>query len=427
MFFFVSLLPVLVFCLPQPFASEFPNLTCTPVGTGLSARVPLCTPALPCVHLLASYAALGITTINVSDFGAPNSLPLSLGSSQQCSTRPAISPASDARNDGALSSLVVEGMTRYFCQFAPAGQGLPLLIDFPGSGGFARNAYTTTRFRQKAETEVIKPGVTGYVFVSMSPLNRHWPPSGLIGPTEDGAKQDFLYRNYSDNEDVKFIDELINSLVSSGKVDQRYIFLSGHSNGAQFAHFYGIVRASIPSKHGHRVAAGNCKNSINQKFSEILQNSIQSPLFLEQTLLVLLAVTRTVHSLMEAFLQVLTIHVLQTCLCFSSDLGVMVRLVDFFFFCLNRTCFCSCPLLSSAAFYLDDHAKCDWSILQRHTHPFGRQSTESVCLRHKLQRFKGTSKSWRSPNIVGAHHYGLFSPFRDCSNRNNTSSSSSSK
>lgn len=100
-----------------------------------------------------------------------------------------------------------------------------------------------------------KPGTTGYVFVSMSPLNRHWPPSGLLGSQEDSSKQDFLYRNYSDNEDVRFIDELINSFVSRGKVDPNYVFLTGHSNGAQFAHFYGIIRAGTPSAYGYRAAA----------------------------------------------------------------------------------------------------------------------------------------------------------------------------
>lgn len=38
-------------------------------------------------------------------------------------------------------------------------------VDFPGSGGFARIAWSETRLRQKAETEVLKTGKTGYVFV----------------------------------------------------------------------------------------------------------------------------------------------------------------------------------------------------------------------------------------------------------------------
>jgi hypothetical protein len=259
--------------LPTPWATDFPNITCSPVGRGLSARVPRCTPALPCVHLLSTYASLGITTINISDFGE----------NQVCSTRIGTA-AVDARNDGPTSSITVDGEARYFCKFEPPGTALPLLIDFPGSGGFARVAWSETRFRQKAETEVLvrsswnrsavfhivfskkkkfffdfsffqKVGTTGYLFVSMSPLNRHWPPSGLLGSDEDSAKQDFLYRNYSDNEDVRFVDELINSFVSRGKVDPNYVFLTGHSNGAQFAHFYGIVRAGTLSPYGHRPAA----------------------------------------------------------------------------------------------------------------------------------------------------------------------------
>lgn len=124
----VFVFSLLVFCngLPVPWATDFPNITCSPVGRGLNASVPLCSASNPCVHLLSTYAVLGITTISVEDYGAPGVYPG--GQTQQCSTRIGI-PVADARNDGPISSITLsDGRVRYFCKYEPAGTSLPLLI-----------------------------------------------------------------------------------------------------------------------------------------------------------------------------------------------------------------------------------------------------------------------------------------------------------
>ncbi len=138
--------------------------------------------------------------------------------------------------------MVVRGTTRYFCSSSGAGNGLPLVLFFPGSGGTAAGIYnsalpTLPGLRQLADSFVIKPGVTGYVFVSIHPRNRHWPTlSGGI----DGAKNDFVFRS-SANEDVAFADQLIDSLVASGKVDARFVFVVGWSNGAYISQVSCII------------------------------------------------------------------------------------------------------------------------------------------------------------------------------------------
>jgi poly(3-hydroxybutyrate) depolymerase len=147
---------------------------------------------------------------------------------------------------------MVKGTTRYFCSFEPPGNGLPLVVVFPGSGANAGWMYFGTRWRQKAETEEIKPGVTGYVMLIVQQLNRHWPRAIIGG--EDGTKGDILYRDYAQNEDMMMVDQLIDGLVSSGTVDPEYIFASGWSNGCMFSQAYAISRWTQRTPGGNRVA-----------------------------------------------------------------------------------------------------------------------------------------------------------------------------
>jgi len=131
---------------------------------------------------------------------------------------------------------------------------LPLVFFFPGSGSQANviwNTYDASNpgLRQLADSFVIKPGTTGYLLISVHPLNHHWP-----SPNEDGAKNDFIYRSLT-SPDFNFFDSLIDTLVASGQVDPNYIFLSGWSNGCQTSQYYGITRNNLPTFGGNRVRA----------------------------------------------------------------------------------------------------------------------------------------------------------------------------
>ncbi len=222
----LSALVLLASGLPASWTSKYPSITCS--AAGLTAPPPLCSAADPCTDLLALYAPL--TSLNVSD---------TLGPATDCRT--SLTIGANARNDGPMRTVTVGATTRYYCSSDTPGTGLPLVLFFPGSGGTAASIYNSYQasfpgLRQLADSYLLKPGVTGYLFVSVHPRNHHWP--SLFG--QDGAKNDFVFRNPA-NEDVVFVDQLIDSLVASGKVDARYIFIIGWSNGCQMGQVSGVV------------------------------------------------------------------------------------------------------------------------------------------------------------------------------------------
>ena len=51
----------------------------------------------------------------------------------------------------------------------------------------------------------------------------------------EGTKNDYLYRDFKKNVDIKFVDKLIDKFVAKKEVDPQRIFVSGWSNGGQFA------------------------------------------------------------------------------------------------------------------------------------------------------------------------------------------------
>ena len=59
----------------------------------------------------------------------------------------------------------------------------------------------------------------------------------------------------SKNPDVRALDHMIDTIAASGAVDARRIYVIGWSNGAFFAHLYGIARSVAPTPGKHYVAA----------------------------------------------------------------------------------------------------------------------------------------------------------------------------
>jgi poly(3-hydroxybutyrate) depolymerase len=81
--------------------------------------------------------------------------------------------------------------------------------------------------------------------------NLHWPTAD----PEEGSKHDSYHRNPATNRDVAFVDHLIDSLVAEGVADPKRIYLTGWSNGARFAAYYGITRHETSTPGGNKVAA----------------------------------------------------------------------------------------------------------------------------------------------------------------------------
>jgi len=184
------------------------------------------------------------------------------GTGTDCKTT--LSYGVNARNDGPMLTFIsIQNQSRHYCSSQPNGtaSGLPLVLFFPGSGSQANTIYNGyvagyPGLRQLADSFVIKSGVTGYLLISVHPLNHHWPtPSvGPLATGEDGAKNDYIFRSLN-SPDFSFVDSLIDFLVASGQVDPNYIFLSGWSNGCYMSQYYGILRNNAPTMGGNRVRA----------------------------------------------------------------------------------------------------------------------------------------------------------------------------
>jgi len=154
-------------------------------------------------------------------------------------------------NDGPAKKWIdPQGIPRYWCAFIPKDTSekikKPLIIYIPGSGGSADNIYDFTSLRKKAiDYDFSSDGkAKGFILISVQGRNLHWPTVDA----QDGSKFDSYHRNLATNPDVLFLDYLIDHMVTELKiVNPKQIYLTGWSNGARFATFYGINRSRPPS------------------------------------------------------------------------------------------------------------------------------------------------------------------------------------
>jgi hypothetical protein len=78
------------------------------------------------------------------------------------------------------------------------------------------------------------------------------------GKAFDGPHWDTYFRDLatvSRNPDIRALDHMIDTIASSGEVDEKRIYVMGWSHGAFFAHLYGIARSTTPTPGHHYVAA----------------------------------------------------------------------------------------------------------------------------------------------------------------------------
>ena len=216
-------------------------------SNGLVDPMLTCSVERPCTHLLGTYEWIGVDTLD------------NAGVAPTCATHnSAVSAGRVAYDDGTPSSWVdQDGLDRWACEFRPegtaSGSKRPLLVYVHGSGGTAASVYNQTSLRTKAIDDDLSgdPARPGFILLSVQGRNLHWVTEG----NQDGSKHDAFYRDLSGNRDVAFVDHLIDQRVAEGVVDPDRIYLTGWSNGARFAAFYGIGRRGTATAGGHRVAA----------------------------------------------------------------------------------------------------------------------------------------------------------------------------
>ncbi len=130
-------------------------------------------------------------------------------------------------------SIISQGITRYYSLFRPKDYGsrekIPLVIAFVGAGG-------NYEFGVEVGLQNIADS-TGFMLVSPQPSGFRWA---------DGAAS-----NTTGLEDLTFISELLDTLITRYKVDSLRIYLTGISSGAFLSfrlasHFSARIRAIAP-------------------------------------------------------------------------------------------------------------------------------------------------------------------------------------
>lgn len=147
------------------------------------------------------------------------------------------------------------GQTRAACEYIPpsAGTQVPLVVFLHGSHGSADDVYNDTLLRQDAVSASLKPGITGFALASMQGRNLHW-----LGSNPGGSHHDWMFRDLaspSKNPDIADLDHLVDTLVKTGKIDPKRIYVMGWSNGAFFGQMYAIARYTTATPGGNHVAS----------------------------------------------------------------------------------------------------------------------------------------------------------------------------
>ena len=142
-------------------------------------------------------------------------------------------------HDASTHRISVDGVEREFILYPPSKprseNGAPVLLVFHGHGGTARNIARRTKMHDLwPEAIVIYPqGLSGV--------------AGITDP--EGKKTGWQKTPGSlDDRDVHFFDALMTSVKTQFKVNDKQVFLMGHSNGSMFVYV-------LWSQRGEQIAA----------------------------------------------------------------------------------------------------------------------------------------------------------------------------
>jgi polyhydroxybutyrate depolymerase len=125
-----------------------------------------------------------------------------------------------AAQDNITGSFMVNGITREYIIHLPPrtapGKKLPLVLVFHGGGGNGRQMQGYLKMDPIADRE-------HFICVYPSGINKNW---------NDG--RDFK-KEISSNDDVTFISQLLDTLITRYAADSKRVFATGISNGAFFS------------------------------------------------------------------------------------------------------------------------------------------------------------------------------------------------
>jgi polyhydroxybutyrate depolymerase len=136
-------------------------------------------------------------------------------------------------------------------------QGWPLVMMLHGAGGSARNVIESTGWSELGQKEGF---VT--VFPNGTPRNERRIESFLSNPQtwNAGEKQSLSSGELSATakkvDDVGFLGELIARVCREIRIDEKRIYVAGHSNGASMTYRFGAERSDLVAAIG--VVAGHC-------------------------------------------------------------------------------------------------------------------------------------------------------------------------
>lgn len=164
-------------------------------------------------------------------------------------------------------TITVDGLEREYIVHVPKkfeGRALlPLVLVFHGGGGTASQIRNETKFNKLSDKE-------GFVVVYPNSVDKNW---------SDGRIGDKLPM---DRDDVKFISNLIDTISAIYKIDTRYVFSTGISNGGFFSIYLayklsGKILAVAPVAAN---IADNLKDDFKTEFpvSIMLINGTKDPL-----------------------------------------------------------------------------------------------------------------------------------------------------
>lgn len=125
----------------------------------------------------------------------------------------------------------------------PPEGGAPVLFGFHGHGGSMRNAARSFRFHEHWPEAVV-------VYLQGLPT-----PGRLTDP--EGKKPGWQHaEGEQGNRDLKLFDAVLSDLKTSGKIDEKRVFASGHSNGGGFSYLLAAARRSALAAIAPSAAAG---------------------------------------------------------------------------------------------------------------------------------------------------------------------------